>query len=434
MDGEGALTQKIKDFTRQIFKGRDQLPANSQKKLDKWGDYEIEKVKIVRKPIMSGITKLADKLTKGKFTKDMAKNGFDDLFHLRLDIFLKGSVCITIEKNETVTISRGKCESKNVDGLETRIVEVKKPITLKEAYDKMTRGYPTKKNLYDYDSLKNNCQRFVDTFLTQNKDAFNYTSEDKKFVKQDLKFIIDKYSKLKKPAKIITNIAQRLSLFMTGGADSDEEMKDLTKEMEALSVIRPSAPIPFDEEDEEEIKGFKVPTREDLIKPHLKDYKKPKSQRTFYRPAPKRPNQQKEEKKGKRKTETDITKPQAKRGGIDLSEMFANFDQKGEGDKLEYHIADGFIEMPKKPIDNRTQEEWDKLRERLNNKFHVIDYKRLINSEPEEVEQLLDDDFKRSDGNIEYVTDYDEFVPGSNIYIGKGMNINDMIASNDFKY
>jgi len=222
MEGDGALTQKIKDFTRQIFKGRDQLASNSQKKLDKWGDYEIQKLKIVRKPIMSGITKLADKLTKGQFTKDMAKNGYDDMFHLRLDIFLKNAPCLTIEKNETITISRGKCEKTNEDGLEARMVEVKKPRTLKEAYERMTKGYATKKNLYDYDSLKNNCQRFVDTFLTQNKDAFNYTAEDKKFVKQDLKFIIDKYSKLKKPAKIITNIAQRLSLFMTGGADNQE--------------------------------------------------------------------------------------------------------------------------------------------------------------------------------------------------------------------
>ena len=208
--------KKVIDFTRQIIKGRDQLAANSQKKLDKWGDYEIEGVKIVRKPIMEGIVKLANKLTKGEFKKDMLKN-YDDLFHLRVDIKLKGGVCLTIEKNETVEISRGKCENLNEDGLEAMDIEVKKPRTLKEAYERMTKGYPTAKNLYDYDSVGNNCQRFVDTFLSKNNDAFNYTAEDRKFVKQDVKFIIEKYNKLRKGAKVITNLAQRLSLFMTGG-------------------------------------------------------------------------------------------------------------------------------------------------------------------------------------------------------------------------
>ena len=324
MDGEGALTQKIKDFTRQIFKGRDQLPANSQKKLDKFGDKEIEKIKIVRKPIMKSINKVANLLTNGKFEKSMIENGYDDMFHLRLDIFLKGAPCVSVEKNETVTISRGKCESKNVDGLETRIVEIKKPRSLKEAYDKMTKGYPTKKNLYDYSSHKNNCQKFVDVFLSQNKDAFNYTVEDKKFVKQKVDWIFKEYKRLAKGAKVLTNIAQRLSLFMTGGADSDEEMKDLTKEMDALS-FKPTK--------------FKVPTRKELMRPHIKDFRKPKSQQIFFRPTAKRPNEKEEEKQSKRKTDTELARPKVKRGGIDLSKMFANFDQKGKGMSLNDMIA-----------------------------------------------------------------------------------------------
>ena len=221
--------KKVIDFTRQIIKGRDQLASNSQRKLDKWGDYEIEGVKIVRKPIMEGIVKLANKLTKGEFKKDMLKN-YDDLFHLRVDIKLKGGVCLTIEKNETVEISRGKCENLNEDGLEAMDIEVKKPRTLKEAYERMTKGYPTAKNLYDYDSVNNNCQRFVDTFLSKNNDAFNYTAEDKKFVKQDIKFIVDNYEKLKKGAKVLTNLAQRLSLFLTGAGENKISTNDIPQE------------------------------------------------------------------------------------------------------------------------------------------------------------------------------------------------------------
>jgi hypothetical protein len=220
-EGEG-FKQQVLDFTRQIFKGRDKLAANSQTKLDKWGDSIIEGVKIVRKPIMPGINKLANLLTKGKFEKDMLKNGYDDLFHLRVDLKLKGGPCLTIEKNESVAISRGKCENINEDGLEAMDIEVKKEITLKDAYEKMTKAYPTPKNLYDYDSVNNNCQIFVDRFLSKNKDAFDYTADDKKFVKQDVKFVLDNYMKLKKGAKVITNLAQRLSLFITGAGEEEE--------------------------------------------------------------------------------------------------------------------------------------------------------------------------------------------------------------------
>ncbi len=308
MEGKG-FGKRVIDFTRQLIKGRDQLANNSQKKLDKWGDSEIEKVTIIRKPIMAGINKLANFLTKGQFTKDMLKNGYDDMFHLRVDIKLKESVCLTIEKNETLEISRGKCENLNKDGLESRVVEIKKPITLKEAYDKMTKGYPNNRVLYSYDSVKNNCQRFVDVFLSKNKDAFNYTAEDKKFVKQDVKFILDNYKGLKKGARAITGLAQRLTLFMTGGADNDEEMKDLMEGFDTLS-FKPTK--------------FKVPTRKELMEPHKKDYKKPKSQKTFFRPVAKRPNEQQEEKQSKRKTDTEISRPKAKRGGIDLSKMFGS--------------------------------------------------------------------------------------------------------------
>jgi hypothetical protein len=228
-EGEG-FVQSVIDFTRQIFTGRDKLAANSQKKLDKWKDYEIEGVKIVRKPIMKGINKLANYLTDGKFKKDMLKNGYDDLFHLRVDVKLKNGPCLTVEKNESVAISRGKCENLNEDGLEAMEIEVKKPRTFGEAYERMTKGYGSAKNLYDYDSVNNNCQRFVDTYLSKNSDAFNYTAEDKKFVKQDVKFIVENYEKLKKGAKVITNLAQRLSLFYTGAGENKISTNDIQQE------------------------------------------------------------------------------------------------------------------------------------------------------------------------------------------------------------
>lgn len=212
------VLQRIIDFTRQIIKGRDQLAANSQKKLDKWRDAIIKEIRIVRKPIGKGITILADLLTKGQFTKDAVKHGHDDLFHLRVDIILENGVCLTLEKNETIEISRSKCKERVKEDLENRVVEIKKPITFGEAYDNMVKGYSSKRALYDYDSLTNNCQRFVDTYLSQNKSAFNYTKEDKDFVKQDISFVLNKYKKLGFGAKVITDLAQRLTLFMTGGA------------------------------------------------------------------------------------------------------------------------------------------------------------------------------------------------------------------------
>mgnify|MGYP003110694396 FL=1 len=216
------MIKRVKDFTRQLIKGRDQLSGNSQKKLDKWRNTPIKKVYIVRKPLMSGLYKLAQFFTKGEFKKDMLKNGYDDMFHLRVDIVLENDVCLTLEKLETVTITRGsKCRLREKDELEHRVIEVNRPITFGEAYHNMTKGFSSKKELYDYDSLKNNCQKFINIFLTKNP-AFKYSAEDRAFVNQDVSFLVNKYSSLGKGAKVFTDIAQRLRLFTTGGGHVEE--------------------------------------------------------------------------------------------------------------------------------------------------------------------------------------------------------------------
>jgi len=218
--GEGIL-KKIFDFTRQIITGRDKLGSKFEKRLNKFKDQKIKEVYIVRAPIIKGVEKALDLLNKGKLKKEMVKAGYDDLFHLTLNIVLENGVCLRIEKNETVYIDRG-CIYKNPKP-ETGVkkVEVKKDITLGEAYDKMTKGYPSASRLYGYDSVNNNCQRFVNTFLSQNKDAFNYTGEDKSFVVQDVRDVMKKFKKTKGISKKITDLASRLSLFLTGGAGPD---------------------------------------------------------------------------------------------------------------------------------------------------------------------------------------------------------------------
>lgn len=216
MEGEGFI-KKVFDFGRQVITGRDKLGSKFEKRLNKFKDQKIKEVYIVRAPIIKGVEKALDLLNKGELKKEMSKAGYDDLFHLTLNIVLENGVCLRIEKNETVYIDRG-CIYKNPKP-ETGVkkVEVKKDITLGEAYDKMTKGYPSASRLYGYDSVNNNCQRFVNTFLSQNKDAFNYTGEDKSFIVQDVRDVMKKFKKTKGMSKKITDLASRLSLFLTGG-------------------------------------------------------------------------------------------------------------------------------------------------------------------------------------------------------------------------
>jgi hypothetical protein len=188
------------------------LAANSQKKLDKFRDVKISSVMIVRTPIFKAINKLADFLTKGKFTKDMLANGYDDMFHLAVIVKLENGVHLKIEKNETVEISR-------VPGFPPKDIQQRKvylrktPPTLGEAWKNFEGSYPNKRVMYNYDSLKNNCQRAIDNFLSSNQRYWYYDKQDKAFVKQDVKFIADNYPKLAKGAKAITDLAQRLTLF-----------------------------------------------------------------------------------------------------------------------------------------------------------------------------------------------------------------------------
>ena len=229
------IIQKVIDFTHQIFKGRDKLGGTSQKRLDKFGDEYIKSVYITRKPIMKGIKVMANLLTNGKFEKDMLKHGFDDLFHLALNIELENGVCLTIQKNETVYIDRGCNYNKDEPDLQVQKVFRRGRIKLKDAYENMRRGYKNDREVYDYDSASNNCQRFVDTFLKQNQRAFHYGKKEKDFTVQQIDPLLKKYSKLQKASKAITDLAQRLSLFLTGGATEEQEGGMIDQEEDALT-------------------------------------------------------------------------------------------------------------------------------------------------------------------------------------------------------
>lgn len=236
----------MSNLLRQIIGGRDKLDAKSQKKLDKHGDKVIKEVWITRKPITSQITSLLNVVTSGKFKKEMMANGHDDLFHLQAQVVLEGGIRMALEKNDTVKISRVPAPGPDI---EKRQIKVRKPITLNEAYENTIKKYGRDpKEVFGYDSLTNNCQRFVSNFLKGNASAFRSTTQDKAFVTQDLKFLLEHFPFIPSVSKIATDIGNRIGVILTGGKKmSRSNIKQMPKNNQEGGAIVSTPLGDFDE-------------------------------------------------------------------------------------------------------------------------------------------------------------------------------------------
>ena len=225
MKGKG-----ITDFFRQLIFGRDSPTKKTSRLLKKCGDKKITGLTIIREPVSSGIQKMLDVLTLGKIKKDMVKQGYDRLFHLSALIELDGCPTLRLEKNETVNLERPK---KFHPEIEKRTIPVEGDITLQEAYDKLRISFKNDKTLYSYDSIKNNCQKFIRKFLVSNKSNFKYKDSDLSFITQDIEFIAKNYPFTSKIAKVLTDIANKLGV-LTGRGKSKKILVDDIKESKIL--------------------------------------------------------------------------------------------------------------------------------------------------------------------------------------------------------
>lgn len=172
----------------------------------KYGDIPIVSINICRSPISGFFKSILDVLTNGDFTASSRALGYDDIFHLYMIVELKTGLKILVERNQRVNITTkihtGETQCQYVD-LQGRNLTLNKLI-----YNTVLQ---VGSEIYHYDAVFNNCQKFLTQILTANNlfnnnlnEFINQKSED--FLKSDtIRWLGNNLTDL---ASIATNLLQ----------------------------------------------------------------------------------------------------------------------------------------------------------------------------------------------------------------------------------
>lgn len=181
--GLGDIIPGIKRGISQLKIGINPLesrPKEVDRLLNKYGDYKITGVRIMKSPIQKTITDLLNVASLFQLRKTLKKLNYDDLYHLYLNLYLENGEIIGLEKNSLLRIVYGGFNPKESESIE--IIFPKKP-TLKSLFEQGERKGGA--NFYRYDAVYANCQKFVIDLL-QNL----IPEEAKKWILQDIREIV----------------------------------------------------------------------------------------------------------------------------------------------------------------------------------------------------------------------------------------------------
>ena len=198
--------------------------------IKKYGDKEIQMLRIHRTPLSKFLMGTLNVFTLGDFTKKFKNTPYDELFHLRVDMFFEGSKVVSLEKNEVITFTEKPKSSEKASMMN---VELQRKPTLNELLAKTQQSMGNKYFLYSAKS--NNCQDFILALFRSNG---LLTKEREDFIKQDTKSLFT--PKSRKLANTITDVAAKAKTLIGGGnkKSNDEyimmDKKAFMKDMEDL--------------------------------------------------------------------------------------------------------------------------------------------------------------------------------------------------------
>lgn len=164
--------------------------------LQAYGTEPITAITAIREPVESRT--LLNIVSLGSLEKNIKKLGYDELFHLSLNIELENGQTFNIEKHETVIVG----PPKSVSDADAMTATVREPVELHTVITNMENIYGA--NMYRYDALNANCQMFVEGFLGASN---AYSTKLEAFVKQNAEAILKNQSTTF--YRFITDIARK---------------------------------------------------------------------------------------------------------------------------------------------------------------------------------------------------------------------------------
>jgi hypothetical protein len=176
-----------------------EMPSGIKKFVETYKDVPIIDLDICRTPIPAGIEVAANLITKGDYNKKKLERDIDKFFHLFMVITLANGKRFVYEKNQRVTLFQ---TTKELTGeAECHVNVPVKKVPFGEMIQKGIK-HAGADAYFRYDSLNNNCQKFVEDNL---KPSGMWNDTIAKFVKQDVTDIVPRW--VESGLKGATNLA-----------------------------------------------------------------------------------------------------------------------------------------------------------------------------------------------------------------------------------
>ena len=140
------------------------LNSTFQKNLNEYGNQNIVKMEAIRVPLSNALNTMLNLITLGKVNREKVKQNIDHLYHLKIEMILDNGVKLTNEKDGLAKLFVGGIRN---DKQESREVLICHPIKLIDFISNAI-NLMTEYNYTHYDSVTNNCQKFVYESLRAN--------------------------------------------------------------------------------------------------------------------------------------------------------------------------------------------------------------------------------------------------------------------------
>ena len=174
-----------------------QFPKSARDFLIKYKDAKISNFVIRKNPIQSGVEKVLNFVSQGKYNEIKQDYAYDTMYHLRLDFEIDGRIYMT-EKTANIQFRNGMTTEED----EVYKINSDKVIPLLTAVENTYKKMGS--NFFSYDAFTNNCQNYIMNFLSANG---LLTGDAKNFIYQPVDDMVKKLpSYVKKFASGVTKI------------------------------------------------------------------------------------------------------------------------------------------------------------------------------------------------------------------------------------
>ena len=173
------------------------MPKTARDFLTKYKDAKISNFVIRKNPIQSGVEKVLNFVSQGKYNEIKQDYAYDTMYHLRLDFEIAGRIYMT-EKTANIQFRNGMTTEDD----EVYKISSDKSIPLLTAVENTYKKMGS--NFFSYDAFTNNCQNYIMNFLSSNG---LLTGDAKNFILQPVDDMVKKLpSYVKKFASGVTKI------------------------------------------------------------------------------------------------------------------------------------------------------------------------------------------------------------------------------------